>query len=200
MRDKYTDTIRVGKVSSIDEEKCTAQVTFSDRDDIVTGELFITVPCTLEDKYYYMPAVGERVRAIFDPESPSKGFILGSYYADPRPPPIKDKNKVYVLFKDETLIEYDKEEHKLTIKIVAAGEKSIDVIAESDISVKTNGNVKVQAAKDVEVSAEHITFLGDASINLIVGGTTVAITPGGIVVNGDITQAGEHTDSVGTHV
>ena len=208
MRDDYTDAIRIGKVSSIDPEKCTAEVTFEDRDDIVSYHLPIMVPCTLKDKWYYMPAVEERVRVLFDPEAPSRGVILGSYYADNRLPPFDDENKVYVLFEDKTLIEYDKELHKLTIHIEAAGEKSIDIVAESDISVKTNGNItveaakniKVEAAKDVEVDADNITLTGKTSISLVVGGTTFTLKPGGIVVTGDMDQDGKHTDSAGTHV
>ena len=200
MRDKYTDVIRIGKISSINPDNGTAQVTFEDRDGIVSGDLHIEFSTTLEDQEYYMPAIGERVRVEFDPESPSRGCIKGSYYADTRLPPIKNKNKRYILFKDKTLIEYDKELHKLTIRVEAGGEKSIDIITESDVNVKTNGNVKVEAAKNAEITAENVSITGNTSINLVVGETQLILTPGGIKVVGDIEQSGEHTDSIGTHV
>jgi len=117
MRDKLTDAIRVGIVSSIDPENCTAQVTFEDRDGIVSGDLPIMVPLTLTDQVYFMPAVGERVRVLFDPEAPSTGVILGSYYADTRLPPIADENKVYIRFSDGGHLEYDKEASILTINV-----------------------------------------------------------------------------------
>ena len=200
MRDKYTDAIRIGKISSINPGNGTAQVTFEDRDGIVSGDLQIMAACTLGDKWYNMPTVGERVCVLMYPEAPSKGCILGSFYSDNRLPPIGDKNKVYVKFEDDTLIEYDKEAHKLTIRIESGGEKSIDIIAESDVNVMTNGNAKVEAAKDIELAAENITITGKAAINLVVGGTKIMLTPGDISVEGDINQNGEHTDSTGTHV
>ena len=97
MRDKLTDAIRVGKISSIDPAKGTAKVTFTDRDDIVTRELPLLFTKTLKDYYYCMPDIGERVRCFFDPEAPSKGFVLGSFPSDTREPPIKDPDKTYVL-------------------------------------------------------------------------------------------------------
>ena len=139
MRDKYTDSIRIGIVSSIDPEKGTARVTFEDRDDIVSRYLPVTVPCTLEDQWYYMPGIGERVRVLFDPEAPTRGCILGSYYDDVRQPPEHDgANIQYVLFKDKTLIKYDREKHLLTVKIIKSGDESINIFTESDINAEKN--------------------------------------------------------------
>ena len=167
MRDKFTDVIRVGIVSSIDPIKGTAQVIFEDRANMVSGDLHIISPCTLEDKYYYMPDIGERVWVMFDPEAPSKGCILGSYYADNRLPPIGDKNKAYIKFKDDTILEYDRELHKLTIHVASGGEKSIDIVAESDISVQTSGNLIVEAAKDIDIlSAQTINVIALQDVNI----------------------------------
>ena len=179
MRDKHSDIIRVGKISSIDYEKCTAQVVFEDRDDIVSGDLPIRVPKTLKDRYYYMPDIDERVRCVFDPSAPTKGYIDGSYYADTRLPPIKNKDATYINFKDETLLMYDREQHKLTIIILEAGEVSIDVFAESDIVIETNGNIDVTAAKDINVtSAQNINIKADGKIN-IESGAEMNLTAGG---------------------
>lgn len=168
MRDKYTDAIRIGKVSSIDPANCTAQVTFEDRHGIVSRDLPIVVPCTLLDHWYYMPDIGERVRVLFDPEAPTKGCILGSYYSDGRSPPIKDADKAYVQFMDSTLVEYDRALHKLTIKIPAAGPVSIEVYTASDVDLKTDGFLKVKAAKDVNIESENATVNIDAAKDIIV--------------------------------
>lgn len=239
MRDKLTDAIRVGVVSSINPDKGTAQVTFEDRDGIVTRDLPLNFAKTLEDYYYCMPDIGERVRCFFDPEAPSRGCILGSFPSDTREPPIKNKDKTYVLFKDETLVEYDREEHTLTIEIPEAGEKSIDVFAESDIDIETNGemnievledinttskqniniealedisietsqnlnveateDISVTASQDIEIEADNIVITGKTSITLVVGGTKIKITDSGIVIEGNITQDGVHSDNVGGH-
>ena len=167
MRDKYTDAIRVGIISAINPENCTAEVTFSDRGGIVSRELPIIVPFTMKDKFYYMPAVEERVWVLFNPESPSKGCILGSYYADNRKPPYGDKYKAYALFEDETLIEYDKKQHKLTIRVPSKGERSVDIETESDIAVNTKGNIQVNSAKEIKITCEaDITIQTKANLNI----------------------------------
>ena len=189
MRDKYTDAIRIGIVSSIDPDKGTAQVTFEDRDGIVSRDLHLNFMKTLEDYYYCMPDIGERVRVFFDPEAPSRGYILGSFPSDTREPPIKDKDKTYVLFKDKTLIEYDRDLHKLTITIPATpqGDLSIDIFTESNIDTETNGEINTKAAKDIsEKSDKNINITADMNINIkaaavinIESGAEMNLTAGG---------------------
>ena len=184
MRDKYTDSIRIGIVSSINPDKGTAQVTFKDRGGIVSRDLHLNFIKTREDYYYCMPDIGERVRCFFDPEAPTKGYIPGSFPSDTREPPIKDKDKTYVLYKDQTLVEYDRALHTLTIKIPEGGAKSIDVFAESDIDVRTNGEVNVIAAKDINVSsAQNINITADINMTINVSGDTIINTGGSTTIN-----------------
>ena len=170
MRDKPTDAIRIGIVDSINTDKATARVHFEDRQGVDTADLFVTVPKTLKDHYYYMPDIGERVRVVMDPEAPTKGCVMGSYYCDGREPPIKDPDKAYVQFMDKTLLEYDRSLHKLTIHILAAGDKSIEVETASDITVKTNGRLVVEAAKDIDIeSGMAINVKASTDINIQAG-------------------------------
>ena len=97
--------VKIGKVSSVDEKKGTARVLFPDRGESVSGDLFIIVP--------FMPSVNERVVCVFDDRG--TGFIIGSFYADSRLPPLGDKNKAYVDFNDGTVLRYDKKEKLLDI-------------------------------------------------------------------------------------
>jgi len=172
MRDKHSDIIRVGKVSSIDYEKCTAQVVFEDRHDLVSGDLHILVPLTLKDHAYYMPDIDERVLCIFDPSAPTKGYIVASFYADTRLPPIQNKDKRYIKFKDKTLIEYDRDIHKLTIDIPEANpeEVSIDVTTAIDINVLCNRDINIYTERDVSVyTARHVEVFaaGDMKIHSV---------------------------------
>jgi len=181
MRDKYTEAIRIGIVSSIYPERGTAKVTFPDRHDIVSRELPVVVPCTLKDKWYYMPDVGERVRVLFDPEAPSRGCILGSYYDDVREPPEHDEANIqYVLFKDETLIKYDRKHHKLTITIPKANPEEvsievttaidINVLCKRDINITTERDIIVESARDIKVTAAcdiEIKALGEIKIHSV---------------------------------
>lgn len=100
--------IKVGKVSAVDENKGTARVLFEDRQNSVSGDLFIAVPFTLSGKVYYMPEINERVICAYDEND--TGFIIGSFYADSRLPAQKDKNKIYIDFNDGTKLQYDKKE------------------------------------------------------------------------------------------
>ena len=156
MRDKLTDAIRVGKVSSIDPVKCTAQVTFEDRDGIVSGDLPIMVRFTLEDMEYGMPAIGERVRVLFDPEAPSKGCILGSYYADTRLPPITGESKRYIRFSDGAHLEYDKRTHALTVNIPPSGTITFAVGGTS--MTITSGGIAING--NISQSGTHTDIIG----------------------------------------
>ena len=173
MRDKYTDSIRIGIVSSIDPDKGTAQVTFKDRGGIVSRDLHLNFMKTLEDYYYCMPDVGERVRCFFDPEAPTKGYIIGSYPSDTRVPPIKNKDKTYVLFKDKTLVEYDRDLHTLTIKIPKFGEKSIDIFTKSDINTEckeTINTITNNSTIDYRVHDDHKPGAGEPTVKIKVFG------------------------------
>ena len=148
MRDSLTEILRVGKISSIDPDNCTAKVVFEDRSDIVSGDLHLIVSFTMADKAYYMPTIDERVLVAFNPIAPSTGYILGSFYADVRKPPFGDKNKAYIKFQDETLFEYDKELHKLTVDI-KGNDLSMDIKSTGDANVSIKGKVKVEFKDDV---------------------------------------------------
>lgn len=78
------------------------------------------------------------MRVLFDPEAPSQGCILGSYYDDNRLPPIADQYKLYMKFKDSTLIEYDRKLHVLTIEIKEKGDMSINIVTASAINIKSD--------------------------------------------------------------
>ncbi len=168
MVDKHTDIIRVGIVSSINFENCTAKVTFEDRENIVTEEFPLIVPKTLKDKYYYMPDVGERVVVVFNPITSSKGFILGSYYCDTRKIPENlNENKAHVTFDDKTIVEYDREKHELYIEIKEKGETSINIKTASDIKINCEGNIKIDCLQKIEVnSVDRIDINSDADIKI----------------------------------
>lgn len=105
--------VKIGKVSSVDEKRGTARVLFPDRQDSVSGDLFVIMPFTLSGQVYYMPVVNERVVCIFD--DCGTGFIIGSFYADSRQPVQGDKNMTYVNFNDGTILRYDRKEKILDL-------------------------------------------------------------------------------------
>ena len=73
--------LRVGKISSIDYGKGTAQITYEDDDDSVTNDYPL-----LAGKYD-MLHVGDVVQVAEDATGGERGLILGRAYSDANPPP-----------------------------------------------------------------------------------------------------------------
>lgn len=75
--------IRIGRVSSIDVNTNTARVAFSDKDDLVSGNLMIVNRGSMVDKDYWIPDIDEQVLCLMQPNASGKGlndgFILGSF-------------------------------------------------------------------------------------------------------------------------
>lgn len=110
------DYIRVGEVSSIDPAKHTARVAFPDDEGAVSYDLPVLCRNSLENSDYAMPDVGEDVLCIFLPGGAEDGFILGSFYAGEVAPPTVLPDQRMVIFKDGTVIRYDRgDPHALDI-------------------------------------------------------------------------------------
>lgn len=131
MNPMLKNVIRVGKVSSIQPEKCTARVAFEDRGGTVSPELPILVRGSLQNRDYWMPDPNEHVVCLFLPSGNAQGFIIGSIYSKADPSPVQDENKRHISFSDGTMIEYDRKTHTLTID--AKG--PINITATQDIIV-----------------------------------------------------------------
>jgi len=110
--------IRVGRVSSVYPERCTARVVFDDRDDLVSYELPTLGRGSYRTKDYWLPEEEEQVLCLFLPTGNAEGFILGTRFNEEDLPPIQDKNKRHLRFADGTFIEYDQETHTLTIDLL----------------------------------------------------------------------------------
>lgn len=125
------DIVRVGKVSSINSENCTARVVFSDKSDLVSFELPILVRGTLKNKDYWMPVPGEQVVCVLLPSGVARGFVIGALYSEKDKPPTNDPNKRVMSFSDGTTFEYDKSNNTLTIDVKGP----INITANGDIHV-----------------------------------------------------------------
>lgn len=102
------ELIRIGRITSVDEKKHTARVEFLDRDEMVSWDLPVLVPSTVDPQDYCLPVEGTDVVCVFLPNGQQQGFIIGAFYTDANPPPITDRKKYLRRFKDGTFIEYDK--------------------------------------------------------------------------------------------
>lgn len=176
--------LRYGTVSEIDTEKALVRVDFEE-DGIVSFWLAVLVQKSKDDKYFHSPDVGDVVACMMDAHS-ENGVILGAIYTAKNKPTIQGKDKTAVVFKDGTEIEYDRENHKLRLKIKGY----ITIECDKDVNVKCK-NATVKADTKVTIDTPNAEFTGDVSMegNLDVWGN--------IDSNGNIDATGEVSAAVG---
>ena len=130
MEERFNQFVRVGVVVSTNPGTGTVRVQFTDADGMVSHDLPVLVPKTMEDKHYHMPDVGEQILAIFLPLGLEQGFVLGSFYSKGDPVPVADQNLNQMKFKDGTTVDYDRAKHLLKIDCVGR------VVVNSAVGVK----------------------------------------------------------------
>ncbi len=123
MFDNHTEVpqfIRVGKVSSVNRNNCTARVFFEDRDDVVSHDLRVIVKNTMNKKDYWLPDVDEQVVCIFLPNGEETGFIIGSVYSDVDRPPAEishaGEERIGYWIDENNYIKWVAEERKFVVK------------------------------------------------------------------------------------
>ena len=114
--------VRVGIVSTVDPETMTATGIFPDKDNTVSGPLQIMTQGSGEDKYYWLPNVGDYVKCLMEQNnttSLNSGSIIGTFFNEVNPVPSgAGAGKRILNFGDGTTIEYDKNSHTLSINCV----------------------------------------------------------------------------------
>ncbi len=123
--------IKVGRVVAVDEKKAKVRVQLLDNDAMVTYWLSVVVQKSQDDKFYWVPDIGELVVCAFFEHGIEDGFVLGAIYNEQDSPPVQDRDKFYIRFKDGTKIEYDRKEHKLR------------AVVQGDVEIKATGTFKV---------------------------------------------------------
>lgn len=130
--------IRIGRVSSIDVNTNTARVAFSDKDDLVSGNLMIVNRGSMVDKDYWIPDIDEQVLCLMLPNKSgqglNEGFILGSFFSAEDPQQESSADVRAVKFSDGTVVKHDRKTGNLTIN------------ATGDISIIAGGAVTIKGA------------------------------------------------------
>lgn len=130
--------IRIGRVSSIDVNTNTARVAFSDKDDLVSGNLMIVNRGSMVDKDYWIPDIDEQVLCLMQPNASGKGlndgFILGSFFSAEDPQQESSADVRAIKFSDGTVVKHDRKTGNLTIN------------ATGDISIIAGGAVTIKGA------------------------------------------------------
>ncbi len=106
--------IKFGNITERDADKCLVRVEL-DGDDIVTDWLPVMVSKSKEDKAYSLPDAGDHVVCLMD-ESCEAGVVLGSIYDEGNAPgSVKGADVSGIVYKDGTVIQYDREAHEWKI-------------------------------------------------------------------------------------
>ena len=143
--------VKVGIVESFNQNNATARVVFEDA-NLKSYDLPIMVKQTKDNKDYWVPDIDEPVICIFLPTGIESGFILGAYYNQKDKPPVTDQNKRTVKFKDGTIIEYDRKQHKLTADVKG----DIDIKATGKVDMIVNGDISLQSSASIILTANRI--------------------------------------------
>ncbi len=155
--DRASVAFRVGFISSINPEKKTARVRFPDLDDVVSHELQILRRRSRGDREYWMYDEGEEVWCLFFGHGLEDGLILGSTCNDEDPPPVTDPDKHHVAYKDGTFFEYDRKEHKWTVRIEGAADAYVkgvlNLVCDGDVNAAVAGNIAMESQKDISLKA-----------------------------------------------
>lgn len=117
---------------AVDEAKAMARVEIEDADKVVTYWLPILQQKTKDDKFFWLPDIGEQVVVAFYNDDWDTGVILGATYNSQDTPPANTKDKFVIKFKNGSFIEHDRKTGNLRIK--ATG--NITIEADGDIVIK----------------------------------------------------------------
>lgn len=163
-------TIRIGKVSKVNYEAGTVQVTYADRDDAVTGDI-----CMVSNALYRMPAVDSLVCVAHNSDSQEMGTCIGTFWNDEYKP-VDGKEKLY---------RYDYNDKQGKAFEMYEGDTG-------DYTETIDGNVKETVGKNVEYTVKgDMTFkVGGATVKVCqsgaveIKGTTISIDGSTVNING----------------
>jgi phage baseplate assembly protein V len=159
---RESPAFRVGIVAAQDLAGARVRVNFPDRDNLLSWWLPIAAPKTQDDKFYWMPDLGEQVVCLMDAHD-ENGAVLGAIYSQADATPVESADKFHATFKDGAVIEYDRAAHALTVTLPASG----------TINLNGPGAVTIQSATQIVIQQ------GAAEISLV--GGQVQVTPPPIV-------------------
>jgi len=161
---------RLGTVSQVDAATCRAKVQLEEL-ETETYWLEVLQRNTLTNRDYHMPDVGELVAVLLDNRDEA-GCILGAIYTGENKPTDPSADIRRVVFGDDTLVEYNRAESKLTIS------------ASGDLAVTVAGDCTVEVTGDATVNAENLNVTATVSVT---GDTTIK---GATVADGTLKVAG----------
>ncbi|MBS1372883.1 MAG: phage baseplate assembly protein V [Sutterella sp.] len=192
------DLIKIGEVSSVDPEKCTARVVFDDEDSLVSYDLQILQRNTYENQDYQMVHPGEDVVCLFLGPGQEDGFIIGSLYAGEIKPPEASLDRRTVVFSDDTRVCYDRQDHKLTVTIegteIVFNRQDGSITVPNAVTINCT-TATVNASSSVTLDTPKTDITGVLNVTgLITGKGGLAVSGGSgaaVSVTGDMNLQGQ---------
>lgn len=130
--------VRIGRVSSINAAANTAKVVFTDKNELVSGELMIVNRGSMADKDYWLPDIDEQVLCLMLPNNSGQGlnagFILGSFFSAEDAPQENSADVRAVKFGDGTVVKHDRSTGNLTVNVTG----DISIIAGGTVTIRGN--------------------------------------------------------------
>ncbi len=176
-------SFRIGLVTDQDPINARVRVKFPDRDQVKSWWLPVVFPKTQNDKFYWIPDVGEQVVCLMDLRD-EDGAVLGAIYSaiDAPPPPCPDflypinsTEKFHVTFKDGAVFEYDRNTH--VAKHLAQDSALLRYDAGWHFLT-----IALPVGAAMSITANGATIAIDASGNVTVDGGSLILAGGGPAV------------------
>ncbi len=172
---QFNNLVRIGTVHSVDYQQNTARVEFG---AVVTDYLPWLTTRAAGNRSYDSLEVGEQVFVI-TPPGQALGVIIGVLNQSAYPAPDHSPDIQKTIYKDGSIISYDRAAHMLTADI------------KGDVTVLATGNIQAEAKKDISAKADKAVS--------VEAGTTASITAKNINLNGVITLNGPLSQGGGSN-
>lgn len=156
--------IRYGRVVDTDPSKARVKV-FFEEDDFTTDWIQILSQGTKDDKFFRVYDKGEAVTCLMD-EHADTGVVLGAHYSekDGTNSDTSGENVTGVKFKDGTTVKYDRDGHRLDVKM---GELEFALDKTKGFTIKAGGQSLKEQLNQLltQLQAEtHPTPLGPTGV------------------------------------
>lgn len=141
LENKVDNLVKVGLVTAVKGGNVRVEINGVD-----SHELPVLFPKTQDDSFQAMPDIGEQVLCVFLPFDITQGFCLGCMYSETDVAPVEGSSKAHIKFKDNTMLEYDRDSHKLSIDLSGAL---------GDVEVKCK-NLNAEVTENANITAKNV--------------------------------------------
>ena len=123
-----------GYVTEYDPQRHMAKVFFPDK-NIISSWLPVIIPNAIKNHDELHVDENEHVACLMLGNGLETGFIIGAIYDDTNKPPVGNNDIRVLKFEDDTIIQYDRRNHKMLIDV------------QGEIEISATGNIRVNGAR-----------------------------------------------------